>query len=457
MSTGRRRFIQSSGLAGLGLFTKPLSALAGKGQTYECVEATPNKPGFNMCGYAAPKLDTVRIGIIGIGLRGSMAVERLAQIDDVEIKALCDIRQSQVDAAITKLDKQKPSLYAGKDDSWRQVCERTDIDLIYIATPWSLHTEMALSAMEHGKHVAVEVPAATTVEDCWRLVLTSERTKKHCVMLENCCYDFFELMTLKMERDGFFGDIVHCEGAYLHDILESFFENGKRYDHWRLKENAAHNGNLYPTHGLGPISQIMKINRGNRLTYMTSMSSSDFSLGKRNKEAATKDPYYRQFMDSKFRGNMNVSNIMTESGSTICLQHDVSSPRPYSRLHIVSGTKAYAQKYPLPAKIAIGHYDFLNPDEFARIEQQYTPRLVKEIGELAKKVGGHGGMDFIMDWRLIYCLRNGLPMDIDVYDAVTWSVIRPLSELSVSKDSQPVTIPDFTMGRYKNNTPINID
>lgn len=281
--------------------------------------------------------------------------------------------------------------------------------------------------------------------------MTSEKTKRHCVILENCCYDFFELLTLNLARQGFFGDIVHCEGAYIHDILDSFFVEEKRYDFWRLKENAARNGNLYPTHGLGPVCQILNVNRGNKLEYMTSMASADFSLRAKAEEVGRSDKRFEAYAGKPMRGNMNVSSIMTNSGSTIMLQHDVSTPRPYSRLHLISGTKAFAQKYPLPGKIAVGHDDFLEQTEMKRLEEEYTPGIVKHIGELAKSIGGHGGMDFMMDWRLIDCLRNGLPVDMDVYDAATWSAIGPLSEWSVANGSQPIAIPDFTMGRWKEN------
>lgn len=417
------------------------------------------KPIFNMSGYAAPKIDTVKVGFIGVGNRGEAAVRRVSQIEGVSVKAICDVRKQSAESARLKV-KVKPedtTLYSGSPDAWKKVCERDDIDLIYICTPWSLHVEMAVYAMEHGKHVAVEVPAAKTVDECWKLVLTSEKTRKHCVMLENCCYDFFEMMTLNMARRNYFGDIIHCEGAYIHDLLASLFDQNARYEHWRLTENATRNGNLYPTHGFGPICQILTINRGNRLEYLSSMASKDFSLGPMAAEKADSDPYVKQIRNAAFRGNMNTSTIMTHSGATIMLQHDVSSPRPYSRLHVISGTKAYAQKYPLPAKIALGHEKFVSDEEMKKLEAEYTPGIVTRIGELAKKVGGHGGMDFIMDWRLIDCLRRGLPVDMDVYDAAAWSVIGPLSEYSSANGSQPIPIPDFTMGRWQTNKVHDID
>ncbi|KGE13077.1 alpha-N-acetylgalactosaminidase [Sphingobacterium deserti] len=411
------------------------------------------KPIFNMSGYRAPALERVRLGFIGVGNRGAAAVERMSRIDAVDIQGICDVRPEKAEEAKKRIvgGSHEAKVYADSEQSWKEMCDREDIDLIYVATHWALHADMAVYAMEHGKHVALEIPAATTVEDCWRLVMTSEKTKKHCVILENCCYDFFELLTLNLARQGFFGDIVHCEGAYIHDILNSFFEKDARYDLWRLKENAERNGNLYPTHGIGPICQILKINRGDKMEYMTSMASRDFSLGKKAKEVAATDESFQAYVDKPFRGNMNVSSIATSSGSTMMLQHDVSTPRPYSRIHLVSGTKAFAQKYPLPGKIAVGHEDFLDEEAMRKLEEQYTPNIVKQIGELAKRIGGHGGMDFMMDWRLIDCLRNGLPVDMDVYDAASWSVIGPLSEWSVANGSQPIAIPDFTMGRWKEN------
>lgn len=436
-----------------------LGAVSG-GLSQESLASAPSTPirrqQFNMCGYAAPKIDTVRIGYIGIGNRGAGALDRIIYLDNVRVNAVCDVRPERIDIAKKKLAGtiHNPATYTGKTDEWKKLCERNDIDLVYICTPWSLHAPMALYAMEQGKHVAVEVPAVTTVDDCWKLVETSERTRKHCMMLENCCYDFFELLTLNMARQGFFGDIVHVEGAYIHDIFDSFFDKTKRYDLWRLKENTR-DGNLYPTHGFGPIAQVLDINRGDKMDYLVSMSSNDFMLEAKVKELVKTDPEFRPLANKHFRGNMNTTTIRTQKGKTIMLQHDVSSPRPYSRIHLVSGTKATAQKYPLPGRISTGH-DWISEPEMKALEAKYQPEIVKRVGELAKQVGGHGGMDFLMDWRLIDCLRNGLPLDQDVYDAAAWSVIGPLSEQSVAKRSQPIDIPDFTAGAWKTNKPVDI-
>ncbi|GAB3245866.1 Gfo/Idh/MocA family oxidoreductase [Larkinella harenae] len=438
-------------LAGAGLSTINLSYGQPTGIT-----APPRRQTFNMCGYSAPKMETVRIGYIGVGNRGAGALKRIVYLENVVVQAVCDVRPERIDEAKKTLEKttHKPTYYSGKADEWKKLCDRKDIDLIYICTPWNLHTPMALYAMEQGKHVACEIPIATTVDDCWKLVETSERTKRHCMMLENCCYDFFELLTLNMARQGFFGEIIHAEGAYIHDIYDSLFDKSKRYDLWRLKENQR-NGNLYPTHGLGPVAQVLDINRGDQMDYLVSMASQDFMLGKRANELAQQDADFKPFQGKTFRGNMNTTTIRTKKGRTIMLQHDVSSPRPYSRIHLISGTKATAQKYPLPGRIATGH-EWLSEKEYQELEKKYQPEIVKRVGELAKQVGGHGGMDFLMDWRLIDCLRNGLPLDQDVYDAALWSSISPLSEWSVAHRSNSIDVPDFTNGSWKTNKPVDI-
>jgi predicted dehydrogenase len=459
MKKDRREFIKLAGMAGLafsGASILPANAI--EGPRIHGPAGSNHTQKFNMSGYGAPKLETVRIGCIGLGNRGSGAIVRLSKIGGVEIKALCDIREEKTNAAKKRLDGtgQNPELYSNGQDLWKKVCDRNDIDLIYITTPWALHTPMAVYAMEQGKHVCVEVPAATTLEECWQLVETSERTRKHCMMLENCCYDFFELLTLNMARQGFFGEIVHAEGAYIHDLLEGDFSKTKYYDFWRLRMDASRQGNLYPTHGLGPVCQVMNINRGDKMDYLVSVSSNDFMMAEMAEKLAANDDTYRQFVGKPFNGNMNTTTIRTNKGKTIMVQHDVVSPRPYSRIHLISGTKGTAQKYPLPARISTNHDGWLSDAAFKKIEAKYVPPLIKRIGELAKQVGGHGGMDFLMDWRMIDCLRNGLPLEQDVYDAALWSSIFPLSEWSVQNRSNSIDVPDFTGGSWKTNAPVDI-
>ena len=454
----RRDFLKITGLVSAGIFSDLINPVLGSPEIP--AHRTPERQGtegFNMSGFAAPKLDTVRIGFIGLGNRGPAAVERMGFIEGVEIKALCDIRPEKLFAVKKKLagSTHNPVLYSGSATAWMKLCEQKDLDLIYIATPWALHTPIAVYAMKQGKHVCVEVPAAKTIDECWQLVETSESTRKHCMMLENCCYDFFELLTLNMVRQGLLGDIVHGEGAYLHFLLDQNFSKDYYYDFWRLKENLR-NGNLYPTHGLGPVAQVMNINRGDRMDLLVSGQSQDFSMHAKAVSLAATDSFYAAYTEKKFRGNMNTTSIKTSQGRSIMLQHDVSSPNIYSRIYKISGTRGSVLKYPLPGKIAIGHENWLTEEEYNKMENSYSPPIIKKMGEMAKQVGGHGGMDFLMDWHTIDCLRNGLPLDMDVYDAAAWSSVAPLSEWSVANDSKPIAIPDFTRGYWKTNTPVDI-
>jgi hypothetical protein len=422
---------------------------------------------FNMSGYAAPAIPTVRVGVIGLGDRGSEAVERLSKIEGVEITALGDLRQVAVAGTqkyLTSIGRPAAREFYGDDFAWKKLVELSDLDLIYICTPWVWHTQMAVYAMKNGKHTTCEVPIARTIDEAWQLVETSEKTKKHCMMLENCCYDFFELLTLNMARQGMFGDIIHGEGGYIHNLLMYNFkkpiddqptDDGAYTGMWRLKENATRNGNIYPTHGLGPVCQVLNINRGDKMEYLTSASTSDFSMGPEEKELSSKDPFYTQWKDSHFRGNINTSIVKTTLGKTIMIQHDTSSTQPYSRIHLVKGTKGMVCKYPIE-HIALGE-NWADEAKMKELYDKYTPEIVKRVGEMAKKVGGHGGMDFIMDWRTIDCLRNGLPLDQNVYDGALWSSIAPLSEWSVANRSQSIDVPDFTGGSWKTNKPHDIN
>ena len=457
MKNNRRDFLKLAGLAGIGL------AGAGSAQRAAAAESS-TPPGaqprpsshahFNMSGYAAPPLDKVRIGHLGIGNRGSSALQRLPRIVGAEVRALCDLLPERAEAGaerVRKFGQAAPQVYSGSDDAWKRVCERDDIDLVYITTPWKLHAPMAVYAMTHGKHAVMEVPGVQTVEECWQLVETSEKTRRHCMMLSNTCYDFFELLTLNMARQGFFGELVHGEGAYLHTFT---FDPARKQKTWRLEENIRRNGNLYPTHGLGPVCQAMNINCGDRLDYLVSISSDDFMMRDTYRQAAAKDDFWKPFAaqaERGHRGNINTSTLRTVRGRTILLQHDITSPQPYSRLHKLSGTKGVAQKYPEPSRIAVDHNRWLREAEVKALEEKYTPEIARRIGAMARKVGGHGGMDFMMDWRLIDCLRNGLPLDMSVYDAATWSSVGPLSEWSVAHRSTSVNVPDFTSGAWKTN------
>jgi len=442
MNNSRRDFLKKAGLLSSAAITLP--------SLQNEVFASSN---FNMSGFAAPKIDKVKVAVIGLGMRGPGAVDRLSYIEGVDIVALCDKHADRVTKAQTILTKKglkEAKAYSG-EDGWKTMLKNEELDLVYITTPWEYHAPMAIEAMKSGAHAATEVPMGLTISEIWEVVKTSEATKKHCMMLENCCYDFFEMLTLNMVRQGLFGELVHAEGAYIHDLLSLNFDKNGYDNMWRLRENIKMNGNLYPTHGIGPIAQCMNINCGDKLTHLVAMQSNDFMMADKARELAATDDFFKEFVGKKYRGNMDTTLIKTEKGKTLMVQHDVTSPRPYSRIHLLSGTKGFAQKYPQEG-IAFGH-SFVKPEELKKLYDQYTPELVKFIGEQAKEVGGHGGMDFMMDWRMIDCLRNGLPLDQTVSDGAVWSAIVPLSVESVSKNSRTVDIPDFTRGNWKTNKP----
>ncbi len=396
-------------------------------------------------------IDTVRIAFIGVGSRGTEAVRRYTYLEGVKIVALCDLVPENLERAqkILKGSGLPPAdTYTGELD-WQKVCEREDVNLIYVCTHWDLHTPIAVYAMEHGKHVATEVPAAITMEQCWQLVNTAEKTRLHCMQLENCNYDFFEMATLNMARHGLFGEIVHAEGAYIHDLRALYFnETDEYWNMWRLRHNQNRNGNLYPTHGFGPICHTLNIHRGDKMEYLVTLASDQFGMTEYAKDKFGEDSDYAT-RDYK-RGDMNTTLIKTSRGKSILIQHDVTSPRPYSRIHMLSGTKGFVQKWPIQG-IALEPeaHSFMSEEKMDSLLAVYEHPITKEVGEMARKVGGHGGMDFTMDYRLIHCLRNGLPLDQDVYDAAEWSSIIELSEKSIANQSMPVKVPDFTRGAWQ--------
>ena len=400
----------------------------------------------NVIGLTAEPMETVRIGVVGLGMRGGDAVVRLSYVPGAAITALCDVLPERIAASqkdLASLGKPAAKEFTGADDAWKQLCEQKDVDLVYICTDWSHHVPVSLYAMECGKHVAVEVPAAGTMEDIWALVNTSERTRRHCIMLENCCYDFFEMATLAMVQAGAIGEPIHAEGAYLHN-LDPYW---KAYAaNWRLQENQKHRGDLYPTHGLGPVCQALNIHRGDRMKTLVAMDTEPFN-GARMSERLYGQP------DATFAaGDQTSTLIRTEKGKTILVEHDVMTPRPYSRMYQIVGTDGYAAKYPVPMlcfREGETREKIYRNDAANEILAAYpSPILTPELEALAKEVGGHGGMDYIMDYRMIYCLRNGLPMDIDVYDLAEWCCITPLSRLSIENGNRPVEIPDFTRGAW---------
>lgn len=460
MKMNRKSFLKIAGLAALGSVVKTKASnithyLDNHAQT------------FNMHGYSAPKLDKVRVGFVGVGSRGSGTVIRLASIEGVEVRALCDQLPARVNSSLEFLRKEfpghNPITYSGSGEAWKKACEQEDIDLIYIATPWKLHAQITIYAMEHGKHVYTELPVGITVEECWDVVATSEKTRKHCYMGCGSAHDGISAVVLNMARQGLFGDIIHGEGHYIHDRVSDNkvrWERDKKnnswfgYRPWRLQENVNRNGNLYPAHGLGPVSQIMDINYGDKMDYLVSISSDDFTMTNKMQEMSEIDSYYEPYKGLKFRGNLNTTIIRTHRGRTIMLQHDISTPRPQHRFDLISGNKGIYRAE--PDRIAINSEKWLPEQEFNALVEKYTPEMLKRFEDKRKQAGqGHGSRSYeqvaVSDWRLIDCLRNGLPLEMDVYDAALWSVITPLSEWSVANQGATIQVPDFTNGAWKTN------
>ena len=418
---------------------------------------TPKRPAGQQSalGLRTTPLQTVRVGFVGLGMRGPDAVSRWCHIEGTDVKALCDVEADRVEACqrlLRQNGRPEAAAYSGSTEVYKALCERDDIDLVYIATDWIHHAPIALYAMEHGKHVAIEVPAANTLDEIWALVNTAERTQRHCIMLENCVYDFFEIATLNMAQQGLFGEVLHVEGSYLHN-LDDFWD--EYWNNWRLDYNRLHRGDVYPTHGLGPDCQVLDIHRGDRMDYLVSMDTKAVN-GKRLVERKT-----GKACTDFANGDQTSTLIHTAKGKTILLQHDVLTPRPYSRMFQVVGTDGYASKYPIQQILLRKEglpqspdYQNLNahaalPDSLCRaLLNQYLPGFVKDIEATARTIGGHGGMDYIMDYRLVYCLRHGLPLDMDVYDMAEWCCISELSRRSLEHGSAPVAIPDFTRGDW---------
>lgn len=473
-------------------FLKTVAAATVAGVAAGCANQKNNflKPsqGKSVMGMVVPKMDVVRVGFIGVGQRGSGHVEHFCRIEGVEIKAICDTHEKVLDESIDYVVKQgfqKPTRYTGSEHAYRKMLEQQDIDIVIISTPWMWHTPMCVDTMESGKHAFVEVPAAFTLEECWKLVDTAEKTQKNCMMMENVCYGRNELMALNMVRRGLFGELLHGEAAYIHELRWQMKEIDHSTGSWRTYWHTKINGNLYPTHGLGPVSQYMNINRGDRFDYVTSTSSP--AIGR---EAYAKREFpieHERNSLNYMAGDMNTSLIKTVQGRSIMVQHDTTTPRPYSRHNLIQGTNGVFAGF--PDRIAIEntpksirrHYmsqyqktlaewqktdqQTRKPSEpsFHRWDENMAPwqaefehPLWTRMGKEAEKNGGHGGMDFLMLWRMVYCLRNGEALDQDVYDAAAWSSIIPQSVASVADRSNSKDIPDFTRGQWKSGKALGI-
>lgn len=430
---------------------------------------TPQRPEGqkDVLGLALPKKKVVRIGLVGLGMRGPGAVENFSLIPGVQVVALCDYEEKRAVKQNERLRKNglaPAAVYYG-EKGYEALCKRPDIDLVYIATDWEHHAIVAKCALENGKNVADEVPSAMNLQECWDLINLAEQKQLNCMILENCCYDWFEMRTLNMAQHGVFGEILRAQGAYIHN-LDDFWDyywknpNGSDPDQlgWRLKYNKENRGDLYATHGLGPVAQALDIHRGDRMKTLVSMDTKSVH-GKELVEKKTGKPC------TEFRnGDHTTTLIRTEGEKVIELQHDVMNPQPYNRLYQLTGTRGFANKYPVegyavdasqlkatgnqPKVDDLSTHSFMPDEQRKALEEKYESPILKKFGKHAKEVGGHGGMDFVMCARLIYCLQNGLPLDMDVYDLAEWCAIAELSAISLDNDCSPVTFPDFTRGLW---------
>ena len=475
--TSRREFLK--GTAWIGAVAMASGCMSGG------LKAT-GATGAPMQGFAMKPIKKVRVACVGVGARGIGAVHRIAMIPGTEIVAICDLFQDRVDKQLKWLkDSGKPAAKGlVGPDSYRRACEMDDVDVVYSVTPWHIHADVAACAMEHGKVALTEVPGCLTIDECWRLVETSERTRMPCMMLENCCYGEYEMLCFNLIKQGLLGELVHGEAGYIHD--QRSLQYNSRYhsisghavasDHgepgWALDIYSKHSGNYYPTHGLGPIAKDMDINHGDNFDFLVSLDSKQANYHRYGREMYTD---WRKDYKVKM-GDMNLSLIKTKLGRSILLEHDVASPRPYSRLNLISGTKGVFHSYPDLSRVPgaldsapsyfvtfeskcgdAATHAYFDKKRAEEIRQRYKHPFWKVVGEVARKVGGHGGMDFIMDLRWSYCLQNGLPLDTDVYDLAAWSAMVELTERSVDANSRPIDCPDFTRGAWRTARPFTVD
>jgi hypothetical protein len=446
VNEGRRSFMRIAGtLVGASLVPVGRAGAAGGDAQRGSAPAEP---------FAAPPMREVRIGFVGVGGMGSAHVRNLLRVPGARITAVCDVVEERVTLMqkwVADAGQPEPTGYARGPRDFVRLCETEDLDLVYTATPWEWHVPVCTAAMKNGKHAATEVPAAMTLDDCWDLVEHAEKYRKHCVMMENCNYGRSEMMVFNMVRQGLFGEVLHGEGGYLHDLREiKFSDRGEGL--WRRAWSMKKNANLYPTHGLGPVANCMDINRGDRFAYLVSMSGPSRGLQQYAQEHFPDGAPQRK--ERFVLGDVNVSLIHTAKGRTIYVGHDTNLPRPYSRIHLVQGTRGLFQGYPDRVYVE-GKSPAHRWEEAKAYLEQYDHPLWSDLTRRAEGAG-HGGMDYLEDYRLIKCLLDGAPTDMNVYDAAALSAVVHLTGQSVARKSAPLDFPDFTRGRWKTTPPLGI-
>tara|TARA_B110000046_G_C13023369_1_gene412437 strand:- start:462 stop:1847 length:1386 start_codon:yes stop_codon:yes gene_type:complete len=457
----RRNFLKKTSISTASLYVS---------SSVSCASENATKPslGGYMGDFSASKLNTVRIAVIGVGARGSGHAKQLAIINGTEIVAIADIFEDLVDRSVANCIEagngrhQNIARYFGADDEWKKMLAEVKPDAVFIATNWSNHAPMAIETMKQGAHAFVEVPIAVSLQEMWDIVDTSEQTQKHCMMMENVNYGREELLYLNLCRQGKIGEILHAEAAYIHELRFQMEEQGRGTGSWRTHHYAKRNGNLYPTHGLGPVAQYMNLGRGED-QFDSLVSFSTPAIGR---QAYAEKNYAADHkwnaLDYK-GGDLNTSIIKTHLGRTIMIQWDETSPRPYTRHNLVQGTKGALAGYPTRVAFEGGvegatdsHHRWAQGEQLEALFEQYEHPMYKRLGALSTKMGGHGGMDFMMLYRAIECLRTGTPLDQNVYEGCLWSSVAPLSEASVAEGGMPQKFPDFTRKQWAQTKPLAI-
>ncbi|MGB5171191.1 MAG: Gfo/Idh/MocA family oxidoreductase [Eudoraea sp.] len=458
----RRNFIKKTSLSA--------AAISAAGLLPTSVNAFTQRPIASqyMGGFKAAPLENIRIAVIGVGARGPGHLKFAANLDGTEIVAICDLYEdlvlkwSEEAKNIGKGERhQNIRQYYGEENKWKEMLREVKPDMVFIATNWANHAPMAIEAMKQGAHAFVEVPLALTLTDLWEIVDTSEKMQKHCMMMENVNYGRDELLYLNMCRKGVIGELLHGEAAYIHDLRFQMEEVERGTGSWRTYHYAQRNGNLYPTHGLGPVAQYMNLGRQED-SFKSLVSYSSPAKG-RAFYAKNNFPENHKWNQLDYKGgDINTAIIKTIVGRTILVQWDETSPRPYSRLNLIQGTQGTLAGFPTRVALENGfedlsedHHKWIEGENMERIYEKYDHPLYKRLSATTNK-SGHGGMDGMMIYRIIECLHKGEPLDQNVYEGCFWSAVSPLSESSVKQDGMPHAFPDFTRGKWKDTDPLGI-
>ena len=457
----RRKFINQTTIAGL--------SLGGFSFVNSC-ETEPQKNHHTyMGGFKGKPISQIKAAFVGVGDRGRVHARNFKSFKGTEIVGICDLYETRVKDTIRSLNIEKSIKgYWGKDNLWIKMIEETKPDVVFISTNWDNHAKMAIKSMELGSHAFVEVPLANTIEDLWKIVNTSEKNRKHCMMLENVNYGREELMFLNICRKGLIGDLIHGEASYIHDLRAQMFQKDKTYfdnqpgtGSWRTRQYAKNIGNLYPTHGLGPVAQYMSLARKEdnfkKIVSLSSPSKGRALMAKKYFEKG------HEWNNLKFRtGDINTSIIQSTYGKTIMIQWDETSPRPYTRHNLIQGTLGALAGFPTRVffdskenALSIDHLPWIEGKDLSDIYEKYDHPLYKKLNKETAD-SGHGGMDGIMMYRLIECLQKGQPLDQNVYEGAFWSAVTPLSAKSVDSGGNPQNFPDFTRGKWKDTEPLGI-